>query len=108
MVKITIEELDRQIERASTAEAQEQIKKLTAEEKEKNRIERDLIRRKYIFGFYKEFTGNEMLEEDYQEYLFIYDNPKTRKYFNLKNFIDGDKGKILDEQVEDILNAQPI
>ena len=94
--KISVEERERQIEVLEekftekvnpTYEEILQLKELRIKVKEDTR-------KKWIYDFFKLITDREMTEAEFKEYNEIMDNPKTRKGFNLKNFIEGDKGSI--------------
>jgi predicted RNase H-like nuclease (RuvC/YqgF family) len=104
-MKFTIEEKEKEIEmlekQLETAETEEDIIIREAREAEERaeRIKQNIIKRKeVVFDYFKILTNRDMTEAEYKEYIEIYDNEKTRKGFNLKNFIEGDKGKpIIDD-----------
>ena len=98
-MKITIEEKQKEIEmlerEAEHAETEEQILARENREREaraKRVAELQIERKKVVFEFFKDLSGKEMTEEQYAEYIQIYENPKTRRGYSILDFINGDKG----------------
>lgn len=96
MTKYKIEEIEREIESLEykftekinpTYDEVLKIKEL----REKLKFE---TRNFYIKEYFKIIADREMTEAEFKEYNEIIDNPITRKGYNLKNFIEGDKGSI--------------
>jgi hypothetical protein len=96
--KVLIEERERQIETEEQEIIEEEKELETDEQKDKRkllaRLNREDTRKKWVYEFFKLFANREMTEAEFKEYNEIMDNPLTRKGFNLKNFIEGDKGSI--------------
>lgn len=91
--KVTIEEREREIELME--KKLQEISKVELTEVEKLELlnKKEAVRKKTIFDFYKEITGKVMTDEEYKNYIKIFEDPQTRRGYNIKNFIEGDKGR---------------
>ena len=81
-------------------EQTEKVSRISFEEQAKRDREN---KRHTILSFYKMFTGEDMTEEEFQEYCEIFENEKTRKGFNIYSYIRGDRGQPdleIEEEVE--------
>ena len=103
---LTIEEKTRALEllekQLETAETEEEIMIRQAKEADmraKNLLSLKEERKKVVFEYFKTLSGRDMTEEEYKDYIKILESPKTRRYYNLKNFIEGDLGDASDEEI---------
>ena len=83
-------------------EQTEKVSRISHEEQEKRKREH---MRHTILDCYKMFTGDDMTEEEFQEYCEIFENEKTRKGFNIYSYIHGDRGQP-DLEIEEEIEAE--
>jgi len=100
-LRTIITEREKELELLEEAEEKETGKIRTAEDIAKRKAEAEKARKVWVFEFFEMITDREMTEEEYQEYISIFDNPKTRRGWNLKNFIKGDKGQEIEVKKHD-------
>jgi len=88
--RTTIEEREKEIiiEEKKLAEDKEMYREslMSKEEKEKKKQEKEACRRKIITEVFKECTEREMTEEEYQEYISVFNN--SEEGFNLWSWIE--------------------
>jgi hypothetical protein len=92
--RTTIEEQERYIEILQEQRKEEIKKILTIEEKSVIEAKKEEGRKKVILFYFKDLTGKDMTEEEYKNYTSILDDKFTRKGYNIKNFIEGDDGRV--------------
>ena len=103
--RVTIVEREKEIallekqEKIAETEEEMEAKEIREREARVKRVEELKIeRKKVVFKFFKIFAKREMTNEEYDRYIAIYENPRTRKGYNIKNFFDGDDGKEVEKK----------